>query len=204
MFRRFTFILTFLITIFIMSPFAKAQEAPDEFLSNISDQVLEVIKDNREGYDENPDILETALLDTLEPVVDFNAFSRGVMGRYYKEATQEQQARFVSAFKTTLLDLYTRGLVSTEVDDISIGDTNIRSPKSAIVTMNIISKSQKAYKIQYSLRKSDDTPWKIRNIIADGINVGLTYRNQFKSAMETENGDLERVIQIWPEIIGNK
>jgi len=69
--------------------------------------------------------------------------------------------------------------------------------------MRITSKDQNSYKIQYSLRKNDDASWKIRNLIVDGVNVGLTYRNQFKSAMETEDGNLERVIEIWPEIIGN-
>ena len=171
---------------------------------NVSNQVLDVIKDNRESYSETPDILETALLEKLEPAVDFDAFSRGVMGSYYKAATSEQRENFVAAFKATLIELYTQGLVSAQVEDIGIEDTNIRSPKSATVMMVVTSKDQNSYKLQYSLRRRDDTPWKIRNIIVDGVNVGLTYRNQFKSAMETENGDLERVITIWPQIIGNE
>ena len=203
MFRRFALFVTFVLTLLTVSTFAHAQDKPDEFLVNVSNQVLEVIKDNRESYSETPDVLETALLNTLEPAVDFNAFSRGVMGRYYKEATTEQREKFVTAFKDTLIELYTQGLVSTEVDDIRIEDTNIRSPKSATVTMEVTSKSENSYSIQYSLRKAEATSWKIRNIIANGVNVGLTYRNQFKSAMETEDGNLERVIAIWPQIIGN-
>lgn len=204
MFRQFAIFIAFLLASLTAPSLAFAQDKPDEFLAGVSDQVLEIIKDNRESYSEAPDILEMALLDTLEPAVDFNAFSRGVMGRYYKGATAEQRERFVSAFKATLIELYTQGLVSTQVEDISIEDTNIRSPKSATVTMQVTSKDQNSYKLQYSLRRSEETPWKIRNIIVDGINVGLTYRNQFASAMETEEGNLERVIEIWPEIIGNE
>lgn len=202
MFRRFTILITLIFTLLAAPAFA--QEEPDKFLVDVSDQVLEVIKENRDSYAETPEALETALLETLEPAVDFNAFSRGVMGRYYKVATPEQRANFVTAFKATLIELYTQGLVSTEVENISIEDTNIRSPKSATVTMEILSKSQNSYKIQYSLRRNAETPWKIRNLIVDGVNVGLTYRNQFKSAMETENENLERVIEIWPQIIGNE
>jgi len=202
MFRRFAVFFT-LLTALMTTSFVQAQEEPDNFLISISDQVLDVVKENRDSYKDNPDILETALLNTLEPAVDFNAFSRGVMGSYYKGAEPAQREKFVSAFKATLVELYTQGLVSTEVDDIKIEDTNKRSDTSASVTMRITSKDQNSYKIQYSLRKNDQASWKIRNLIVDGVNVGLTYRNQFKSAMETEDGDLERVIKIWPEIIGN-
>ena len=204
MFRQFAIVITFALTLFALPSFAFAEDEPDTFLVDVSNQVLSVIKDNRESYSETPDILEMALLETLEPAVDFNAFSRGVMGRYYKDATPEQRERFVMAFKDTLIELYTQGLVSAEVDNISIEDTNIRSPKSSTVTMKVTSKDQNSYKLQYSLRKNAQSNWRIRNIIVDGVNVGLTYRNQFKSAMETEDGDLERVIKIWPQIIGNE
>lgn len=204
MIRRIAILVTFIVTLFAVPAFAAAQEEPDTFLVNVSNQVLGVIKDNRESYNKTPEVLETALLNTLEPAVDFDAFSRGVMGAYYKDATPEQHERFATAFKATLIKLYTQGLVSTEVDDIRILDTNLRSSESANVTMEVISKGQNSYKIQYSLRRNEESAWKIRNIIADGINVGLTYRNQFKSAMDTEGGNLERVIEIWPQIIGNE
>ena len=202
MFRRFTILITLILTL-LASP-AFAQDEPDTFLINVSNQALEVIKANRDSYAENPEILETAILETLEPAVEFNAFSRGVMGRYYNAATPEQREMFATAFKATLAELYSRGLASTEVENIGVKDTNIRSATSATVTMEILSKSQNSYTIQYSLRRTDETPWKIRNLIVNGVNVGLTYRNQFKSAMETENENLERVIEIWPQIIGNK
>ena len=204
MFRRFTILITLVFALLTAPAFANEQGDPDKFLIDVSNQVLEVVKDNRESYAETPEVLETALLDTLEPAVDFNAFSRGVMGRNYKDATPQQREKFVKAFKATLVELYTQGLVSADVEDIRIDDTNLRSPKSATVTMEVTSKDKKSYKIQYSLRKNDEAPWKIRNLIVGGVNIGLTYRNQFKSAMETEKGNLERVIEIWPQIIGNE
>lgn len=204
MFRRFTILITLVFALLTAPAFANEQGDPDKFLIDVSNQVLEVVLENRESYAETPEVLETALLDTLEPAVDFNAFSRGVMGRNYKDATPQQREKFVKAFKATLVELYTQGLVSADVEDIRIDDTNLRSPKSATVTMEVTSKDKKSYKIQYSLRKNDEAPWKIRNLIVGGVNIGLTYRNQFKSAMETENGNLERVIEIWPQIIGNE
>ena len=38
--------------------------------------------------------------------------------------------------------------------------------------------------------------WKLINIIINGVNLGLTFRNQFYSLMKTEK-DLDKVIDKW-------
>ena len=41
-------------------------------------------------------------------------------------------------------------------------------------------------------------PWRVRNVIVDGVNFGRTYRNQFASAMESRGlGALDTVIDAW-------
>ena len=38
--------------------------------------------------------------------------------------------------------------------------------------------------------------WKLINIIINGVNLGITFRNQFYSLMKKEN-DLDKVIAEW-------
>ena len=105
MFRRFTILITLVFALLTAPAFANEQGDPDKFLIDVSNQVLEVVLENRESYAETPEVLETALLDTLEPAVDFNAFSRGVMGAYYKDATTQQRDSFITAFKLSLIHI---------------------------------------------------------------------------------------------------
>ena len=42
--------------------------------------------------------------------------------------------------------------------------------------------------------------WKIRNIIVDGINIGIQFRNQFAEAM-SKYGDIQYVVDHWPDIM---
>ena len=55
------------------------------------------------------------------------------------------------------------------------------------------------------MRLGDDGSWRMYNIIINGINIGLTYRNQFASAMKApeNNGSLDAVINGWGETIAN-
>jgi phospholipid transport system substrate-binding protein len=177
-------------------------DSPEAFMVSISDQVLAEVRENGASYDSNPEILQSALLQLLDPIVDFQSFSRGVMGSYYADATPAQRSAFIDAFKATLVDLYTTALVGAEIDTIDISETITRSPGIATVEMRASSSvNGGSYMIQYSMRKNDAGEWKVRNIIIDGINIGLTYRSQFKSAMETENEDIGQVITKWPQII---
>ena len=36
--------------------------------------------------------------------------------------------------------------------------------------------------------------WKVRNLILNGINLGLTFRNQFASTVEANRGNLDKAI----------
>lgn len=180
---------------------AWAAEAPEKLVMDVSARVLEAVNRGRPTYEADPSLLQNELEALLDPVIDFDAFSKGVMGSFYAQATQSQRSQFRAAFKATLVDLYTSALVASEIENITVQETTSPSPTSASVVVNVQTTDGNAYVVQYSMRKDEMVGWKARNIILDGVNIGLTYRNQFKSAMDTEGQDLARVIQIWPELI---
>lgn len=201
MLRRVFYPLIFICMVVGLPLQAIAQDGPEQVLTDVSQNVLQAVRENQGTYEDAPEVLQKQLLGLLDPVVDFNAFSRGVMGPYYKQATAEQRDAFMSAFKTTLSELYTSALVASEIKDISVLEKTSKKPGRANVAMKAVSGNNNSYTLQYNMRQGSDGQWRIRNIILDGVNVGLTYRNQFKSAMETENQDLARVITLWPQII---
>ena len=50
--------------------------------------------------------------------------------------------------------------------------------------MKIKSTNNREYGIVYSMVKSKDNNWKVRNIVVEGINIGIQFRNQFAAAFE--------------------
>ncbi len=181
-----------------------AYASADKFLVAVSEDVLAAVIKERPTYKDNPQVLQEQLLDILDPVIDFDSFSRGVMGSYYGQATEDQRNRFKTAFKATLVDLYTGTLVAFEVTDMKVQETIMNSDTAARVIVNVTTRKDGSYLVEYNMRKNGTDQWMVRNIILDGLNIGYIYRNQFKSAMETEKQDLERVITLWPEIISGQ
>ena len=198
MLRKLTLSLFSAMVLFGLTTPAHAHaEEPDQIIMVVSEQVLDAVKAEKETFKNNPQPLKTKLLTLMEPHTDFESFAKGVMGGYYDEATPEQREKFMHDFKSTLIDLYTKALVAFEVKEMKVQDTNYRNAKSASVVMVVTSPDENTYLVQYSMRKDDADKWVVRNVVLDGVNLGLTYRNQFKSAMETNGHDLDKVILGW-------
>ena len=53
------------------------------------------------------------------------------------------------------------------------------------------------YPITYKVRKDKNENWLIINIIVNGVNLGLTFRNQFQALAAEHDGDIEKIIRHW-------
>ena len=138
-------------------------------------------------------------------MIDFRRVAASVMGKkYYLLATKEQRAQFVEIFKDSLLDTYAETLaqwgdstISTQFQD----DFSYKELKTVEVKQTLDTGSSK-YPISYKLRK-DKEGWKIINIIINGVNLGLTFRNQFQALAISNNEKIESTIDNWVSDAGD-
>lgn len=135
----------------------------------------------------------SAVLDTL---VDFEALTRGVMGKSYKEATDDQKTEFLRTLRIYIVETYTKALVKFKSKTIQILPLKKTPTSKATISMNVTTQDNKTFKLTYSMAKKE-SQWRVRNIIVDGINMGLTYRSQFDSMMTSNGNDIDAVIDTW-------
>ena len=87
------------------------------------------------------------------------------------------------------------------IDFLLDDTTKVQSKKSSKgnrekVFLEIIT-STKVYPATYDMYQKDDGEWKLINIVINGVNLGITFRNQFYSLMEKEENNLDLVIEKW-------
>lgn len=201
--RRLLFAM-FAFTALLGAMFPLTAEArvsdPGKLIKNVSEDVLDMVRDAREMEDGEA-YLKNNLQDYLDPYIDFDTFSQGVLGKYRKQVSAENKEAFASDFKETLVKLYAKSMLAFEVKEIAIAEIINPRPGMAQVTMHITSREDASFKAQYSLRKNDKGEWKVLNMILDGVNLGLTYRNQFYSAVESNDGDVSAAINNWSKVM---
>ena len=173
-------------------------ESSYEYVEIIHEDIVLVVRAKQGIYEENPEEFIKAISFTLEPLVDFKRISRNVMGRYYKDANKEQIEKFNKVFKASLLDTYSKTLAEFKDEEILVSSEVKKSPKGnrEKVSLQIVT-STKVYPAIYDMYLNKQGQWKLINIVINGVNLGLTFRNQFYSLMEKEGNNLDVVIERW-------
>ena len=114
----------------------------------------------------------------------------------YLKSSTEQRSEFIKVFKNSLLDTYASTLAQWGDQKIVTNFTNKTTfEKIEDVNQDLLTESN-SYPITYKVRKSGEG-WKIINIIVNGVNLGLTFRNQFRALAEEFDGDIDKVILNW-------
>tara|TARA_Y100001960_G_scaffold6998_1_gene7076 strand:- start:756 stop:1361 length:606 start_codon:yes stop_codon:yes gene_type:complete len=173
-------------------------ETSSEYVEKIHKDIVLVVRAKQGIYEENPEEFVKAISFALQPLVDFKRISRNVMGRYYKDANKEQVDKFNEVFKESLLETYSKTLAEFKDEEILVSSEVKRSPKGnrEKVSLQIVT-STKIYPAIYDMYLNKQGQWKLINIVINGVNLGLTFRNQFYSLMEKEENNLDLVIENW-------
>lgn len=139
--------------------------------------------------------------ELVGPVVDFELIAKRVMSRYYKMASKEQMAQFVDVFRETLLSTYSKGMVvyaNHKVEMLPFEGVRKKGNRArASVEMEVYGRSGKVYPLTYAMYLNDEQQWKLENLVLNGVNIGLTLRNQFNEAMRQQKGNIDQVIAHW-------
>lgn len=182
---------------------AQAQQSPTQVIQQSVDSLMSELEGKKDYYAQHEGELAKLVDTNMAEVADFRYIGASVMGRYFRAATPEQRSRFVTVFRKTLIDTYAKGLVTFDYQTLRVKDSEDagRYDDQASVPMEVISTSGQSYPVNFTLRQSDGQ-WKVINVIVNGINLGLTFRNQFDQAMRDNNRDIDTVINNWAPAVG--
>jgi phospholipid transport system substrate-binding protein len=199
--KNFLFLFLFIFNNLSANEFIDDQDLRDpyNFIDSNAQKMVFVLTKNSELFETDRETYEQKIKDIFEPMIDFRRVAASVMGKkYYLLATKEQRTQFVEIFKDSLLDTYAETLaqwgdstISTQFQD----DFSYKELKTVEVKQTLDTGSSK-YPISYKLRK-DKEGWKIINIIINGVNLGLTFRNQFQALAISNNEKIESTIDNW-------
>ena len=192
----------FLTKIFIIFSISQPIASDDNenafnFINENAVYFLTIIKTEGSKYDEKPDEFKEKLKNIWEPMVDVGLVSRLILSKAYRTATDEQILLFQTRTKKLLLDTYITALLEFEDYELETSrKIKENKNKTLEVEINFFSASD-SFKAKFTLYKNKQGELKIINIIIDGINLGLTFRNQFQDNLKNENYDLDKAIETW-------
>ena len=131
--------------------------------------------------------------ETILPHTDFDRISALVLGKLWKTATADEQARFKQEFQTLLVRTYSRAFV--EFKDWSIRFLPLEledGATKAIVKTEVLQPGLQPVAVHYRMLLSDGE-WKAYDIMIEGVSLVTNYRTTFSNEVQTK-GSLNAVI----------
>lgn len=167
--------------------------APDVLVKTTANDVLEIIKKDKDIQSGDMKKITALAEEKILPHFDFDAMSKSVLGKNWREATKEQQAQFVAEFRTLLVRTYASALAKYRNQTIEYkplraepGDTRVT------VKTQIIQPGGPPLPVDYTLKLTGDT-WKVVDVTIEGVSLVTNYRGQF--ANELKQTDMAGLIQ---------
>ena len=159
---------------------AHAAEAgtPDQLIRQLSLETIEAVKADKDIQAGNVNKI-IALVDAkVMPHVNFQRMTSSAVGRFWRQATPEQQTKLQAEFKTLLVRTYAGAL--TQVKDQTIGLKPLRAQPTdtEVVVRTEIRGKGDAIQLDYRLEKAG-AEWKIYDVNVLGIWLADQYRNSF-------------------------
>lgn len=172
---------------------ASAEDDPQEVVRQASEQVLTALEHEGAALTADPQRLYTLVDAVMLQLMDFTRMSRWVLGKHWKTATPEQQARFSSEFRHLLVRTYATALAGYSGQRIQFLPQRERGAgDEVVVRAEVRQPGGPAIPVQFTLYRSG-AGWKAYDVLIDGISLVASYRSSFGA--EVRHGGLDALIQ---------
>jgi phospholipid transport system substrate-binding protein len=183
-------------TIAFVAP-AMAQEAPDALIKRISLEVIDAAKADKDIQAGNTQKVLGLVESKVLPYVDFQRMTSLAAGRFWRDATPEQQKQLTNEFRSLLIYTYS-GAIS-QIKDQKLDFKPLRADPADTeveVRSQVLQPRGEPIQLNYRLEKTPNG-WKIYDVNVLGAWLVETYKGNF--AAEISKGGVDGLIKTLSE-----
>jgi len=176
--RRIALIVS-LAGAFLLAGGARAQaQAPDALIKKMSTDVLEAVKADKSIKTGDLQKIIALVDQKVMPHVNFQRMTASAVGRYWRQATPEQQKRLQDEFKILLVRTYSGALAEVKDQVVQVKPMRGSASDPEVVVKTEVRGQGDPIQLDYRLEKAGDT-WKIYDVNVLGVWLVENYRNSF-------------------------
>jgi len=157
---------------------ARADTAPEALIKQVSTEVLDAVKADKSI--KQGDVQKViALVDAkVMPHVNFQRMTASAVGRYWRQATPEQQKKLQDEFKVLLVRTYSGALAQVRDQTVQLKPTRPSPDPNEVVVKTEIRGQGDPVQLDYRLENANGE-WKIFDVNVLGVWLVENYRNTF-------------------------
>jgi len=163
-----------------------AEVAPDALVKSTVQEVLSVIKQNKDKQ-----ALRELAEQKVLPNFDFKRMTQLAVGRAWRDAKPEQQKALENGFRTLLVNTYTSALATSASgsETVDVKPAQIAAGQNeAVVKTTVKDSGKQPIAVDYRLEKSGEG-WKVTDVVVENLSLVTNYRSTFASEVSRSGID---------------
>lgn len=168
-------------------------ERPDVLVQRISDEVLEIVRNDTQLRAGNTDEAIRLVEEVVLPHFNFRRMTMLAVGRDWRDASPDQQQKLMDAFYNLLVRTYSNALTQYRDQTIHFKPFRMNEGDRTVRVLSEIRQSgAQPIEVDYTLELGSDG-WKVFDIAVAGVSLVTNYRSTF--AQEIRSGGIDGLIR---------
>ncbi|HWP17803.1 MAG TPA: ABC transporter substrate-binding protein [Burkholderiaceae bacterium] len=157
---------------------ALAQQGPDALIQQLSDDVLQTIKQDKAVQAGNVQRIMELVDAKIMPHVNFRRMTASTVGRYWRQATPEQQQRLQEEFKQLLIRSYAGAVSQVRDYQVVVKPLRAAPEDKEVIVRTEVRGGKEPVQLDYRMENTAGG-WKIYDVNVLGIWLVENYRSSF-------------------------
>jgi len=171
-----------------LSAWAQSADKAAAFVKSTGDRLVAVV--NGSGSAGSKRSQMTQIIDSD---VDVDGIGRFCLGRYWKQATPDQQKKYLALFHEVLVTNITAKLGEYKGVTFTMGRARPQD-EEAVVSTTVIRPNNGPTAVDWVIANPSGSSPKIIDVVAEGTSLRLTQRQDYASYLTHNNGNVDALI----------
>jgi len=169
-------------------------DLPQPLIEGMVNELLDRLSASAEQINHDRSVAYELSNELVVPYLDFPRITRLIIGKYWRDASDEQRQRLIDEISTLLIRSYVTAMIAY-ADDTLLDEQVVYMPsryqagdRKTAVRAKISLDSGQTIDVRYALYRTDGQ-WKIYDISFENISLVLTYRASFGASIKNNGLD---------------
>lgn len=154
-----------------------------DFIKSAADRTFASLGDTNLSDEERAKRFRKLLVDTF----DLDQIARFTLGRYWRQATEEERAEFRSLFEEFVVLAYSNRFKNLTGKKFTINKVRELNDKESLVGSEIVMPDRPPVRVGWRVRNGDGE-YKIVDVSVEGISMSVTQRDEFAAVIRSSGG----------------
>ena len=162
----------------------------DQFIAGLGDNVIKVITDNASSQGDK----ERSFRQMFNESFDGEEVMKFVLGRHWKNTTEDQRREFRQAFEDLTVKTYANRFGQYSGEQFTVRDARQGATADEYMVPSLIEREGgPPLRIDWKVRRYGEN-WRISDIVVEGVSMALTYRQEYTAFIQKHDGKVQALI----------